>query len=528
MSRPVADLLQQTAPEKRSKWPRWIQQLAEEDIETEKDVLDLPDEDFGSLPVSAALKGILRKFRLESGSKSPCIKDHGSVGPFTPDVGFSLRVLDAKNEHGDQLAPIFGLQKISLVTLMLSIAPLLQIVEQVDAFAWSSMQFAATIQPEKRIIPEDQAAAINLYTAAWNLPEYSLYSILNKALREKDRTKLLPFFSYLKLLLTALLGLPRHTGAVWRGVKADLRAAYPKGTKRFWWAFSSCTREMQALENDLFLGKDGVRTLFRVENCTRAVDIQPFSSYETEAEVLLIPGAYLEVTDVGDLGHGLVIITLKQIKPPFEMLDFEWGAGSASVALEEEKIDSDVDNELKQDVQDDENGDSTIFAHLQKKLQGMGFNQQQIDEGCKHGETIEQVIEQIVQVARLKELAEQGNVDAQRNLAMAYENGTGVTKDQAEAVRWWRKLAEKGDAAAQDNLGYAYLDGEGVAKDHVEAARWWRKAAEQGWADAQYNLGIAFNNGWGVEKDEMEARSWWRKAAEQGNVDAQRNLGLVS
>jgi hypothetical protein len=80
---------------------------------------------------------------------------------------------------------------------------------------------------------------------------------------------------------------------------------------------------MKALENDMFLGKDGVRTLFRIDNCTRAVDIQAFSAYASEAEVLLIPGAYLEVVDVGDMGHGLVIISLKQISPPAEMFDLD-------------------------------------------------------------------------------------------------------------------------------------------------------------------------------------------------------------
>jgi hypothetical protein len=81
-------------------------------------------------------------------------------------------------------------------------------------------------------------------------------------------------------------------GALQRGVKADLRSSYPKGKKLFWWSFSSCTRDVQALESELFLGKDGVRTLFRIEECTMAVDIQPFSSFKSEAEVLLIPGVY--------------------------------------------------------------------------------------------------------------------------------------------------------------------------------------------------------------------------------------------
>jgi TPR repeat protein len=40
--------------------------------------------------------------------------------------------------------------------------------------------------------------------------------------------------------------------------------------------------------------------------------------------------------------------------------------------------------------------------------------------------------------------------------------------------------AQKGDANAQFTLGWMYLDGRGVSKDSAEALKWYRKAAEQG------------------------------------------------
>jgi len=42
--------------------------------------------------------------------------------------------------------------------------------------------------------------------------------------------------------------------------------------------------------------------------------------------------------------------------------------------------------------------------------------------------------------------------------------------------------AEKGDAQAQCNLGLCYEEGAGVAKDAAEAVKWYRKAADQGHA----------------------------------------------
>jgi len=53
-------------------------------------------------------------------------------------------------------------------------------------------------------------------------------------------------------------------------------------------------------------------------------------------------------------------------------------------------------------------------------------------------------------------------------------------------------LADTGDAAAQNRLGLIYQNGEGVSQDDAEAIRWYLKAAEQGHADAQNNLGLMY------------------------------------
>ena len=112
-------------------------------------------------------------------------------------------------------------------------------------------------------------------------------------------------------------------------------------------------------------------------------------------------------------------------------------------------------------------------------------------------------------------------------LFRSYSSGSGVVKDDAEAVKWFRKAAEQGLADAQLNLGNKYFDGNGVAKDEAEAVKWFRKAAEQGLAEAQFNLALKFDVGSGVTKDEREAVKWYRKAAEQGLAEAQVNLGTL-
>lgn len=120
--------------------------------------------------------------------------------------------------------------------------------------------------------------------------------------------------------------------------------------------------------------------------------------------------------------------------------------------------------------------------------------------------------------------AEQGDADAQLLLGNMYAAGTGVAKDDVEAVQWYRKAADQGNAAAQNNLGRMYEDGRGVAKDDSQAVQWYRKAADQGHSVAQYNLGLVYANGEGVA-DDAQAVQWFRKAAENGQAGAQNRLG---
>ena len=125
-----------------------------------------------------------------------------------------------------------------------------------------------------------------------------------------------------------------------------------------------------------------------------------------------------------------------------------------------------------------------------------------------------------------RKLAEQGNAQAQYDLAVCYYQGRGVSPDYAEGLKWFRKAAEQGHAEAQCVLGVFYHDGrQGLSLNYAEAVKWLHKAAEQGNYAAQYNLGICYYQGQGVNLDYAEAVKWFRKAAEQGNADAQSTLG---
>jgi len=55
-------------------------------------------------------------------------------------------------------------------------------------------------------------------------------------------------------------------------------------------------------------------------------------------------------------------------------------------------------------------------------------------------------------LAVFRRAAEQGDADAQNNLAMLYESGAGVTRDRALALRWYTESATAGVAMARYNL----------------------------------------------------------------------------
>jgi TPR repeat protein len=130
-------------------------------------------------------------------------------------------------------------------------------------------------------------------------------------------------------------------------------------------------------------------------------------------------------------------------------------------------------------------------------------------------------------VAWWRKAADQGSSNSQSNLGDMYQNGWGVPKDDLIAVNWFQKAADQGNAVAQDKLGLMYRQGLGVPKDFVLAVAWYRKAADQGFAPAQIDMGFMYDNGWGVPREYAQAASWYRKAADQGFVAAQFRLGVM-
>ena len=84
--------------------------------------------------------------------------------------------------------------------------------------------------------------------------------------------------------------------------------------------------------------------------------------------------------------------------------------------------------------------------------------------------------------------ASQGIARAQRLLAMRYQRGRGVPKDEAIAFYWMQLAAQQNFAMAQRSLSELYENGSSIALDITIASHWYRLAALQGYSTAKEHL----------------------------------------
>jgi TPR repeat protein len=127
-----------------------------------------------------------------------------------------------------------------------------------------------------------------------------------------------------------------------------------------------------------------------------------------------------------------------------------------------------------------------------------------------------------VAIAWLRRSAEQGMTQAQYNLGLLYENGTGVERSLAKATEWWTRAADQGHIEAQVATGTQYFLGRGAPHDETAACRWYERAAEAGHGGAQYLVASCYEHGYGVWPKDMErARHWYVQAAGSGDMAAQ-------
>ncbi len=131
-----------------------------------------------------------------------------------------------------------------------------------------------------------------------------------------------------------------------------------------------------------------------------------------------------------------------------------------------------------------------------------------------------------VLIARIRALAEDGCVWAQKEYALCYQTGDCVQQSSSEALKWYLEAAKQGDATAAVIVACWYRDGKSVEKNESEMVSWLKEASKHGDADAEFLLAQCYEAGRGVSKDVKVAFELYRSAATRGHVKACSLLGI--
>jgi uncharacterized protein len=125
--------------------------------------------------------------------------------------------------------------------------------------------------------------------------------------------------------------------------------------------------------------------------------------------------------------------------------------------------------------------------------------------------------------------AEQGDAEAECNVAALYEDGCKtqsgkilVMRSSRKALQWYRRAAAHGDTAAQNNLGVILSSAKASREDRREALMWLKKAARAGDACAVSNTAIMYRE----SGDLRRAVYWFMKHAALGDDGARIQLGI--
>jgi TPR repeat protein len=106
-------------------------------------------------------------------------------------------------------------------------------------------------------------------------------------------------------------------------------------------------------------------------------------------------------------------------------------------------------------------------------------------------------------MALLRKAADQNNPAAQARLADLLH----AAEFDAEALVLYRKAAAQGEPAGETGLGRMYADGTGVPRDAALALEWYRKAEQKNYPPALDALARAYRTGsLGLAKDADHAK----------------------
>ena len=150
---------------------------------------------------------------------------------------------------------------------------------------------------------------------------------MNDKAYDPDRSLIAPYGLFMVALVRVMHKMKRYTGeTVYRGVKRDLCSDYQLNCEFTWYGFCSTAKSIDVLNNPLFCGETGLRTMFAIKLTQhQARDITRYSLVAAEDEVLLPPGCRFKVTAVLPQGE-LTIIQIEELPSDEWIFDLRDGA----------------------------------------------------------------------------------------------------------------------------------------------------------------------------------------------------------
>jgi hypothetical protein len=205
-----------------------------------QELLELSNEDLRDDLGVKVLKARKAIMRAVAALQAPAPKGAGGSAEEGAPAGHgeAMRSRVLSVETPSVLSPITGWEDKPLVPLLESTAKVP--VKGVQVHAKVAMEFGEDYKaahPEDPRSP-DQLGAVHLYTQGWAICTESLYAVLNGTLSKEDRSGLVIWFFYIKLLVTALMVERPYIGTLWRGINKCLASDYPVGKRFRWWRFT--------------------------------------------------------------------------------------------------------------------------------------------------------------------------------------------------------------------------------------------------------------------------------------------------
>ena len=130
-----------------------------------------------------------------------------------------------------------------------------------------------------------------------------------------------------------------------------------------------------------------------------------------------------------------------------------------------------------------------------------------------------------------KKSMNRGYYQAYQALGICYAEGIGVKADANQAIHLFKLGIAKGDRYCYFRLGNIYYDGNGVPLNYASAAYYYKLGAEKGDKYSKWMLGYCYLHGQGLTENRSEGLRWIKAAASDGcekAIDYLKELGITN